>query len=177
MVPFMLQYKKHFVAESFEVAPLDSDCDVILPYWWLAKHQPCNIWAERANISFTTLRCTEKCTKAQASTFPLRIDKRILTHPEASIIGHISTATTKDKLSKALEQVPEKFRKWINIMKMVRDAGQNDKDYREAAKQVKEPFMIEDGILYRKMKLWVPKDLMQTVLESEHDSKIAGCFG
>jgi hypothetical protein len=50
---------------------------------------------------------------------------------------------------------------------MVRDAGQNDKDYREAAKKVKEPFMIEDGILYRKMKLWVPKDLIQTVLESE----------
>jgi hypothetical protein len=33
MVPFMLQHKKHFTAESFEVAPLDSDCDIILPYW------------------------------------------------------------------------------------------------------------------------------------------------
>jgi hypothetical protein len=69
--------------------------------------------------------------------------------------------------------------KWSEeFLKMVRDAGQNDKDYREAAaKQVKEPFMIEDGILYRKMKLWVPKDLIQTVLESEHDSKIVGHFG
>jgi hypothetical protein len=37
--------------------------------------------------------------------------------------------------------------------------------------------MIEDGILYRKMKLWIPNDLIQTVLESEHDSKIAGHFG
>jgi hypothetical protein len=37
-------------------------------------------------------------------------------HPEASVIGHISTATTKDELSEALKQVPEKFRKWINIM-------------------------------------------------------------
>jgi hypothetical protein len=115
-VPFMLQHKKHFAAESFEVAPLDSDCDIILPYWWMAKHQPCNMWAERGNISFTTPRCTEECTKAQASAFPLRIDKRILTHPEASIIGHISTATTKDEVSEALEQVPEIFRKWINIM-------------------------------------------------------------
>jgi hypothetical protein len=68
--------------------------------------------------------------------------------------------------------------KWSEeFLKMVRDARQNDKDYREAAKQVKEPFMIEDGILYRKMKLLVPKDLIQTVLESEHDSKIAGHFG
>jgi hypothetical protein len=45
-VAFMLQYKKYFAAESFEVAPLDSDCDIILPYWWMAKHQPCNMWAE-----------------------------------------------------------------------------------------------------------------------------------
>jgi DNA/RNA endonuclease G (NUC1) len=60
---------------------------------------------------------------------------------------------------------------------MVRDAGQLDKDYQVAAKQVKEPLMIEDGILYRKMKLWVPKDLVKMVLESEHDSKIVGHFG
>jgi hypothetical protein len=68
--------------------------------------------------------------------------------------------------------------KWSEeVLKIVRNAAQNDRDYREVAKQVKEPFMIEDGILYRKMKLWVPKDLIQTVLESEHDSKIAGHFG
>jgi hypothetical protein len=68
--------------------------------------------------------------------------------------------------------------KWSEeFLKMVRDTGQNDKNYQEAAKQVKEPFMTEDGILYRKMKLWVPKDLIQTVLESEHDSKIVGHFG
>jgi hypothetical protein len=115
-VPFMLQYKKHVAAESFEVAPLDSDCDIILPYWWMAKHQPYNMWAEWGNISFTTLRYTEKCTRAHASAFPLRIDKRILTHLEASVIGHISMAITKDELSEALKQVPEKFRKWINIM-------------------------------------------------------------
>jgi hypothetical protein len=46
----------------------------------------------------------------------LRIDKRILMHPEASIIGHISIATTKEELSDILEQVPKRFRKWINIM-------------------------------------------------------------
>jgi hypothetical protein len=68
--------------------------------------------------------------------------------------------------------------KWSEeFLKIVRDARQNDKDYQEVAKQVKEPFMIEDGILYQKMKLWVPKDLIQTVLESEHDSKVAGHFG
>jgi hypothetical protein len=115
-VPFILQHKKHFAAESFEVAPLDSDCDVILPYWWMTKHQPCNMWAERGNISFTTTCCTEKYTKAGASIFSLKVDKRVLSHLEASIIGHISAATTKEELLDILELVSEKFRKWINIM-------------------------------------------------------------
>jgi hypothetical protein len=39
--------------------------------------------------------------------------------------------------------------KWSEeFLKMVRSAGQNDKGYWEAANQMKEPFMIEDGILY-----------------------------
>jgi hypothetical protein len=59
---------------------------------------------------------------------------------------------------------------------MIRHAGQLDKEYQEAVKQVKEPLMIEDGILYQKMKLWVPKDLMKMILESEHNSKIVGYF-
>jgi hypothetical protein len=65
--------------------------------------------AERGNISFTTPRCTEKCTKAGASTFSLKINKRILSHLEASTIGHISMATTKEELLDALELVPKKF--------------------------------------------------------------------
>jgi hypothetical protein len=59
---------------------------------------------------------------------------------------------------------------------MVRDAEQLDKEYQEAAKQVKEPLMIKDSILYRKIKLWLPKDLIKMVLESEHKSKIVGHF-
>jgi hypothetical protein len=82
----------------------------------MAKHQPCNMWAERGNISFTTPCCTEKYTKAGASTFSLKVEKRVLSHLEASIIGHISMATTKEELSDTLELVAKKFRKWINIM-------------------------------------------------------------
>jgi len=36
---------------------------------------------------------------------------------------------------------------------------------------------IEEGLLYRKGMLWVPKTLVQSVLESEHDTKIAGHMG
>jgi hypothetical protein len=30
-VPYQLQHKKHFTSEAFEIAPMESDCDVILP--------------------------------------------------------------------------------------------------------------------------------------------------
>jgi hypothetical protein len=61
-------------------------------------------------------RCTEKCTRVQASIFSLKVDKRVLNHPEALTIGHLSAVTTTEELSAALQQVPEIFWKWINIM-------------------------------------------------------------
>jgi hypothetical protein len=115
-VPYMLQHRKHFTSETFEVAPLDSDCDVILPYWWMAKHQPCNLWGQGNEITFTTPHCLEKCTKANADAFSVKVDKRVLDHSEALVIGHISAVATKEELSEAIQLVPEKFRKWISIM-------------------------------------------------------------
>ena len=35
----------------------------------------------------------------------------------------------------------------------------------------------QNGILYRRGWLWVPKGLVPEILKSEHDSKIAGHFG
>ena len=42
---------------------------------------------------------------------------------------------------------------------------------------VSEHLTIEDGILYYKLRLYVPKGLIQEVLESERDSRVAGHFG
>jgi hypothetical protein len=38
--PLRLQHRKHFSVESFEITPTDSECDMILPFWWIAKHPP-----------------------------------------------------------------------------------------------------------------------------------------
>jgi hypothetical protein len=124
-------------------------------------------------------RCPEFCPeKGGGDNQPIMmiLHKKHFSNPIISAISSRGEGTIFIVSSARLSSIPAV--KWSEeFLKMVRDAGQNDKDYREAAKQVKEPFMIEDGILYRKMKLWVPKDLMQTVLELEHDSKIAGHFG
>jgi hypothetical protein len=104
------------------------------------------------------------------------LHKEHFSNPISSSISSGGEGTIFIVSSARLSSIPPV--KWSEeFLKMVRDAGQLDKDYQEAAKQVKEPFTIDDGILYRKMKLWVPKGLIQTVLESEHDSKIAGHFG
>jgi hypothetical protein len=36
----LLRYKQHYTREIFEVMPLESEMDIILPCWWMAKHQP-----------------------------------------------------------------------------------------------------------------------------------------
>ena len=35
----------------------------------------------------------------------------------------------------------------------------------------------ENGVLYRKNLLWVTKGLVQRILESDHDTKVAGQMG
>jgi hypothetical protein len=34
----LLWYKQYYTGETFEVMPLESDTDIILPYWWMAKY-------------------------------------------------------------------------------------------------------------------------------------------
>ena len=37
--PLLLQHRHHYSRVSFEVAPIASDYDIIIPRWWLAKHK------------------------------------------------------------------------------------------------------------------------------------------
>jgi len=49
----------------------------------------------------------------------------------------------------------------------------------QEARKPGEVLEIKDGLLYRRGMLWIPEDgiLIKTILESEHDSKIAGHMG
>jgi hypothetical protein len=42
----LLQYKQYYIRETFEIMPLESQTDIILPYWWMAKHQPNRFWGK-----------------------------------------------------------------------------------------------------------------------------------
>ena len=50
------------------------------------------------------------------------------------------------------------------------------KDKDEGKKEDAE-IRIQDGFLYRKERLWIPAGTVQRVIESEHDTKVAGHMG
>ena len=79
---------------------------------------------------------------------------------------------------------PVQWRK--EFLDQVRTAGRNDPKYQaglQATDSKSDPTSSDgiltqvDGILYRCRWLWVPRGLVKTILESEHDSKVASHFG
>jgi len=71
----------------------------------------------------------------------------------------------------------------------VREEGTKDEAYEQATKQkavTEEPLpkdrrvkelSYEDNLLYRRNLLWIPKGLVQRIMESEHDTKVVGHMG
>jgi hypothetical protein len=70
----ILEYKWHFMRETFEVMPLEGETDIILPCWWMAKHQPSKFWGKPKQIVLDSKFCKQHCTKAAAQEFSLTLD-------------------------------------------------------------------------------------------------------
>jgi hypothetical protein len=96
--------------ESFDIGLTDNECDTILPFWWIVKHPPSNLLSNPENIRF--VQC-QNCTEASLNEFRLQMDSNILDHPEAMVIGSIST---KEDNIDPISLVLAKFRNWIHIM-------------------------------------------------------------
>jgi len=64
----LLQHRRHFSKENFEVTPIEPEVDIFLPYWWIAKHPPQRIW-ESEEIRFNSPRCQETCTRYEQGEF------------------------------------------------------------------------------------------------------------
>jgi transposase InsO family protein len=108
--PLLLQHRKHYTREVFEIAPLEPGVDVFLPYWWIAKHVPQGAW-DNPQLRFDSAYCQQHCTKSAASHFALQLDQGVLQHPEARIIGYVAAIAT-DPLS----LVPDQFRPFLDVM-------------------------------------------------------------
>jgi hypothetical protein len=62
----LLQYKRHYTRETFEIMPLESETDIILLCWSMAKHQPNTFWGKPEKITLDSEFCKQHCTKAAA---------------------------------------------------------------------------------------------------------------
>jgi len=108
--PVMLQHRQHYTREVFEVAPLEAEVDIFLPFWWIARHPSQGAW-DMAELRCNPPSCVEHCTKLTTTKFSLSLDPSILSHPDACVIGYASAVT-----GNPIEEVPREFRQFLDIM-------------------------------------------------------------
>lgn len=84
---------------------------------------------------------------------------------------HISSVT--------LASIPVGPRWTDEFVAQVKEAARDDPAYLEALAHPGKDSSVMDGLLYYKGRLWVPDNraLKRSILESEHDSKVAGHWG
>jgi hypothetical protein len=107
--PMRLQHRKHFSMDLFEIGPMGSDCDMILPFWWIAKYPPLRPYSLPNEIRFNQFK---SCSALNVNEFSLEMDSDVLDNPEALIVGSISSIDDENSLS----LIPPKFNKWQDIM-------------------------------------------------------------
>ena len=100
--PLLLQHRKHYSMEKFEISLMDAEIDVFLPFEWISSYLPQGTWTTD-EVRFNSRRWLEDCTKFQTRQFPLTWDDSVALNAEARIIGYVAAATENED---TLKQVP-----------------------------------------------------------------------
>jgi len=109
--PMLLQHRKHYSREKFEISPMEIGIDAFLPFDWIMAHPPQGTWTDK-EVRFNSVECIRKCTRYETCPFSLTWDESIATNPDARVIWYVSAAAEEDPL-KAL---PMEFRQYLGIM-------------------------------------------------------------
>jgi len=104
--------------------------------------------------------------------------------------NHFKERLTRSFICSSARLVSLLERRWAEeFLASVREEGKKDEAYEQARKQeaaTEDPspkdrkakeVSCENDLLYRRNWLWVPKGLVQRIMESEHDTKVAGHMG
>jgi len=110
MGQLLLQYRKHYSREKFEISPMDTEIDIFLLFEWISAHPPQGTWTDQ-EVRFNSAECLENCTYYEASRFSLTWDNSVAADPTTCIIGYVSTASED-----LLETVPQEFHQYLGIM-------------------------------------------------------------
>jgi hypothetical protein len=112
--PMLLQHRRHYTQETFEVTPLEPGVDVFLPFWWIEKHPPQGAW-NSTELRFSSHLCLTNCTKTAVQDFSLSLDETVLADPQAKFLGYVSAVEIPTE-GNPLETVPKEFRQFLSIM-------------------------------------------------------------
>ena len=107
----LLQHRKHYSQEVFEVAPLEPEVDLFLPFWWIAKHPHQGAW-DSEELRSSSRNCLEECMRFVTAEFSLSLDETVTLDPKAKVIGYVSAINEEDRQ----DQRSKEFRGDLDIM-------------------------------------------------------------
>jgi hypothetical protein len=82
----------------------------------MAKHQPHKFWGKPEEITLDSKFCKQHCTKAAAQEFSLTMDKDILHHYDATVIGYIASVNQDTAEVDSATIVPERFQQYVKVL-------------------------------------------------------------
>ena len=72
-----LRCGNHFSRESFEISPLQSAHEILLPWWWIITHPTkYGLTGKDIDMKFHSLKC-KNCTAKPANEFTIEYDKSV----------------------------------------------------------------------------------------------------
>jgi hypothetical protein len=129
----LLQYKQYYMRETFEVMPLESETDIILLCWWIAKHQPNKFWGKPQEIILDSEFCRHNYTRVAVQEFSLTMDKDILHHYDAIVIGYVASVNPDLAEVDPATIIPERFQQYVKVLgKELADKLPDHKPYDDA---------------------------------------------
>jgi hypothetical protein len=133
----------------------------------MAKHQPNRFWGIPQEIILDSKFCKHNCTRAAAREFSLTMDRDILHHYDAAVIGYVTSVNPDPTEVDPTTIVPEKFKQYVKVLgKELADKLPDHKPYDHAIdlKDGKQPLW---GLMYslNETELQVLWDYLKEMLE------------
>jgi len=68
--PLLPQHRKHYSQEVFQVAPLEPEVDIFLPFWWIVKNTPHKVHGTPKNSGSAAQAAWRNALSSTPRNFP-----------------------------------------------------------------------------------------------------------
>ncbi len=116
--PLRLSYGEHLSEDTYEIGPMEEEVDLILPFWWMAKH-PCPGFLE-GNLSFSHPKCANCTEEGLRKSITFEMDDRLIEEreywDEVMVCGTIVVpGPNGGEMKPILEVLPKRYHKYIKV--------------------------------------------------------------